>query len=85
MKLQRSITSVVTTIHEDVVFTVVAMKVTVKNYIRLGYQPGKIRHNGQANTALAMIGHSVNSECYNNTTEVATWLESFSILSVLSV
>lgn len=39
MKLQRSIASVVTTVHEDIVFTVVAMKVTVKNYVRLSHQP----------------------------------------------
>ena len=41
MKLQGSITWVVTTVHEDVVFTVVAMKVTVKNYVRLSHQPGE--------------------------------------------
>lgn len=41
MKLQRSITSVVTTVHEDIVFTVMAMKVTVKNYVRLSHQPGE--------------------------------------------
>lgn len=41
MKLLRSITSVVTTVHEDIVFTVVAMKVTVKNNICLSHQPGE--------------------------------------------